>query len=129
MIVVDTTVWVDLFKGKETTQVQILEALVVDRTDLCTCGVILAEVLQGIRNRNQYRQTRAVLENLVYLPMIRSTFIHSADIYRTLRSEGITIRNPIDCMIASVCLENKVALLHNDRDFTYIAQVFPLQIS
>jgi len=57
-----------------------------------------------------------------------STYIQSAHIYRKLRTEGITIRKPIDCMIASVCIEHEVALIHNDKDFSFIAKAFPLQI-
>jgi len=128
MILVDTTVWIDLFNGQKTKQINKLEVLIGDRADLCTCGVILTEVLQGIRNESEFQRTTEVFLNLLYLPMNQSTFIQSANIYRKLRTEGITIRNPIDCMIASACLEHEAALLHNDRDFTFIAQIFPLQI-
>lgn len=129
MILVDTTVWIDLFNGQDTVQIQKLEKLINERTDLCTCGVVLAEVLQGIRNETEFQRTKKVLSNLLYLPMNRSTYIQSANIYRKLRTEGITIRKPIDCMIASVCIENEAALIHNDKDFTFIAKIFPLKIA
>ncbi|NQU65192.1 MAG: PIN domain nuclease [SAR324 cluster bacterium] len=128
MILVDTTIWIDLFNGRETTRINKLEDLIGARADLCTCGVILTEVLQGIRNETEFQRTMKVLLNLLYLPMNQSTYIQAANIYRKLRTEGITIRKPIDCMIASVCLENEVTLIHNDKDFTFIAQCFPLQM-
>jgi len=128
MMLVDTSVWIDFFAARNTAQVELLESTIDQRVDLCLCGVILTEVLQGIRDDKQYMQTESVLSNLIYLPMDQSTFLLAANIYRTLRSRGITIRNSVDCMIAAVCIEHKADLLHNDRDFDYIADVFGLQV-
>jgi len=127
-MLVDTSVWIDFFAARNTAQVALLESTIDQRVDLCLCGVILTEVLQGIRDDKQYMQTESVLSNLIYLPMDQSTFLLAANIYRTLRSRGITIRNSVDCMIAAVCIEHKADLLHNDRDFDYIADVFGLQV-
>ena len=127
-MLVDTSVWIDFFAARNTAQVALLESTIDQRVDLCLCGVILTEVLQGIRDDKQYMQTESVLSNLIYLPMDQSTFPLAANIYRTLRSRGITIRNSVDCMIAAVCIEHKADLLHNDRDFDYIADVFGLQV-
>lgn len=126
MMLVDTSVWIDFFAARNTAQVVVLESSIDQRVDLCLCGIILTEVLQGIRDDKQYKQTEAVLSNLIYLPMDQSTFLLAANVYRTLRSRGITIRNSVDCMIAAVCIEHKAELLHNDRDFDYIADVFGL---
>lgn len=128
MMLVDTSVWIDFFAARNTAQVALLESTIDQRVDLCLCGVILTEVLQGIRDDKQYMQSESVLSNLIYLPMDQSTFLLAANIYRTLRSRGITIRNSVDCMIAAVCIEHKADLLHNDRDFDYIADVFGLQV-
>lgn len=128
MTLVDTSVWIDFFAARNTTQVAVLESSIDQREDLCLCGVILTEVLQGIRDDKQYKQTASILSNLIYLPMDQSTFLLAANIYRTLRSRGITVRNSVDCMIAAVCIEHKTDLLHNDRDFDHIANVFVLQI-
>lgn len=128
MTLVDTSVWIDFFAARNTAQVAVLESLIDQREDLCLCGVILTEILQGIRDDNQHEQTESILSNLIYLPMVRSTFLFAADIYRTLRSRGITIRNSVDCMIAAVCIEHKAHLLHNDRDFDRIADVFDLHV-
>jgi predicted nucleic acid-binding protein len=56
-----------------------------------------------------------------------STFLRSAEIYRSLRKKGITIRKTVDCMIASVALENDIALLDNDKDFDPIEHHFGLK--
>ncbi len=128
MMLIDTTVWVDLFGGLGASQVAILESLIEEREDLCLCGVILTEVLQGIRDDREYKKTKSILSDLIFFPMTYETFLMAANIYRTLRARGITIRKSIDCMIAAVCIENNVRLLHNDRDFDLIAQHFDLQV-
>ena len=126
MTLVDTTVWIDIFSGRNTAQVAMLESLIEKREDICLCGVILTEVLQGIRNDKEYKKTKSVLSDLIFFPMTYETFLLAANIYRTLRVKGVTIRNSVDCMIAAVCIENNVRLLHNDRDFDLIAQHFDL---
>ena len=128
MTLVDTSVWIDFFSARNTVQGAALESLIEQREDLCLCGVILTEVLQGIRDDKQHKRTESVFTNLIYYPMDRSTFLLAANIYRSLRSRGVTIRNSVDCMIAAVCIEHKIQLLHNDRDFDYIADVFDLQV-
>jgi predicted nucleic acid-binding protein len=123
MIMVDTTVWIDFFNNNLTAQVIRLENSLNNNEDICICGIILTEILQGIRDNKQYLKTKSYLENLIFLPMYYSTFIKSAEIFRYLRKRGITIRKPIDCMIAAVSIENNVLLLHNDKDFDHIELV------
>jgi len=120
MILVDTTVWIDFFTGKPTPQVDILELLISEGHDICVCGLVLTEVLQGVREEKQYKKIRTYFNHLVFLPMTQTMHFHSAEIYRSLRKKGITIRKPIDCMIASVAIAHKIQLLHNDKDFTPI---------
>ena len=117
MVLVDTTVWIDFFTGKATSQVDILELLISEGQDICVCGLVLTEVLQGVREEKQYKKIRKYFENLLFLPMTQAMHLHSAEIYRSLRKKGITIRKPIDCMIASVAIAHGVHLLHNDKDF------------
>ena len=128
MILIDTSVWIDLFIDNETPQVKKLENLIINQEDLCTCGVIMTEVLQGIRSDQEYQKTISVLKDLLYLPMDQTVFIQASNIFRALRKKGTTIRKSIDCMIAAVCIKHDSQLLHNDRDFIFIADSFPIQI-
>lgn len=128
MILVDTTVWIDLFRNRETREVVTLTALLEEGEDICTCGVIVTEVLQGIRDDREHARTRRALEVLISLPMTHETFVRAAEIYRDLRKRGLTIRNSIDCMIAAVAIEHDVALLHNDKDYSTIATLGALKI-
>jgi predicted nucleic acid-binding protein len=120
MVLVDTTVWIDYFAANDMPHVVALERFLHDGEDLCTCGVILAEVLQGIRHESDHVRV-SFLFTFIFLPMTRETFVRAANIYRTLRQQGITIRKPIDCMIAAPAIEHDIPLLHHDRDFEVMA--------
>ncbi len=125
-MLVDTTVWIDFLRDRSTPQKARLEELIQQRADLCLCGFVLTEVLQGIRNEKQYLATKQQLDQLIYLSEDRSTFELGATIYRDLRMQGVTIRNSIDCLIAATVIQHGVALLDSDRDYFYIDQHFPL---
>ena len=128
MVIVDTSVWVDFFRGKATPQVATLERLLAESEDVCICGIILAEVLQGIREDSDYARTHSRFNAFLFLEMTRGTFVRSAQIYRGLRRRGITISKPVDCMIAGVAIEHNVALLHNDGDFDPIEEFCGLKV-
>ncbi|EDN66235.1 PilT-like protein [Beggiatoa sp. PS] len=128
MTLVDSSAWIDFFRCQNLQHVTRLKSLIHQNEELAICGVIMTEILQGIRDENQYQMTKTRLDTLIFLPMTRTTYVTAANIYRTLRNKGLTIRKSIDCMIASVALENNVFLLHNDRDFEAIARHFPLKI-
>jgi predicted nucleic acid-binding protein len=128
MVLIDTTVWIDFFAGRQLPHVAVLERLIKNREDICICGIILTEVLQGIREKSEFRKTKELFHAMIFLPMPYSVFLGAAEIYRTLRRKGITIRNSVDCMIASVAIENDIMLLHNDRDFTPIEKHLSLKV-
>jgi predicted nucleic acid-binding protein len=128
MTLIDTSVWIDFFRGRaELEHVEKLKRCLSSNQEVVICGVILMEILQGIRDEKQYQTTRNYLNYLPCVEMKQSTYIKAASCYRALRQQGITIRKPIDCMIAAVALENDCELLHNDRDFDMIAKGFSLR--
>ncbi|PYV91499.1 MAG: PIN domain nuclease [Acidobacteria bacterium] len=128
MVLVDTSVWVDFFKGTQTSQVSILEDLIQFEEDLCISGVILAEVLQGIQSDIDYRKTLDYFEALIYLPMGQSSFVLASTLHRGARRMGLTIRSTIDCLIAACAIHHSVPLLQNDRDFQAIARCSRLKL-
>jgi predicted nucleic acid-binding protein len=125
-LLVDSTVWIDFFGGRKTAQTEKLEQWVQTREDLCCCGFVLAEVLQGIRDEKQFVAVKRQFENLVYLEDDRTTFELGATIYRELRRKGITIRNSVDCLISAIVIQHGVHFLESDRDYRFIDQHYPL---
>ncbi|HKB91606.1 MAG TPA: PIN domain-containing protein [Opitutaceae bacterium] len=126
-LLVDTTVWIDFFRGSESEKVTTLEKCIRNREDICCCGFVLTEVLQGIREENDLVATKRLFEGLIYLDDDRSTFELAATIYRELRRKGSTIRNSIDCLIAAVAIQHGVVFLENDRDYQHIDLRYPLK--
>jgi hypothetical protein len=125
-LLVDSTVWIDFLNGRNTAQTEKLEQHLQNRGDLCSCGFILAEVLQDIREEKQFVATKQQFDNLIYLEDDRSTFELGATICRELRRKGVTIRNSIDCLIAATVIQHGVNFLENDRDYKFIDQHYPL---
>ena len=120
MIVVDSSVWIAYFNGQTIRETELLDEL-LGVEPIMTGDLILAEVLQGFRSDSDFRKAKAALDSLSFSPMIgRKIALASARNYRMLRANGITIRNTIDMLIASFCIENGHRLLHADRDFEVI---------
>jgi predicted nucleic acid-binding protein len=117
MIIVDSSVWIDYFNGKDLPEVTKLDELL--ETELLGIGdLILAEVLQGFRQDNDYRQAKQLLTSLTVFEMLGAdAAINSADNFRTLRKKGLTVRKTIDVAIATFCIDNGHYLLFSDRDF------------
>lgn len=117
MILADSSVLIDFLNRVETEEVRRLERFLEQDEGICTCGMILTEVLQGFRKQSHFQEAKETLKTLFYLPMGYETYVHAAEIYRSLRRRGIIIRKSVDCLIASVAIEYDVPLLHRDRDF------------
>jgi predicted nucleic acid-binding protein len=126
-VLVDSSVWIAFFGARDTPQTQQLKKLIQGGEDLCICGHVLAEVLRGTRHYSQYRKIERHFSVLGFLNMSAETFQASADIYRHLKRNGITLVNATDTFIAAVALEHNSYVLHDDKDFELIAKEFPLR--
>jgi predicted nucleic acid-binding protein len=117
LIVVDSTVWVDFFRGRITPQTTTLRSL-MGRGVILVGDLVLAEVLQGFSDEREAEAGRRTLERFVVEPMVgRDVAVAAALNYRALRAKGVTIRRTIDVLIGTFCIEGGHVLLHNDRDF------------
>jgi len=116
LILVDTSVWIDFFRGNPTPQVARLKQL-VGREELILGDLILTEILQGVRGPDVARVEKAFAAYRV-VPLVGEAIARQSAVnYRLLRHQGITIRKTIDCLIATWCIQHRVPLLHADRDF------------
>ncbi|MBD9362566.1 type II toxin-antitoxin system VapC family toxin [Methylomonas fluvii] len=128
MILVDSSVWIDYFNGTETIATQKLDGLLGVKP-VCTGDLILVEVLQGFRNDQDYQTAKAILCTLPMHTMLgREISLKSAENFRSLRKQGITIRKTIDTLIATFCIEKQMPLLHSDKDFLPFQQLLGLQV-
>jgi len=129
MVIVDTSVWIDYFNGRYNKFTEKLEDLEKKKYDIFTTGIIITEILSGIRSSKDYKIIKEKLLQLPYVNLIYpSTYIESALIFKKGKKTGITIRKIIDCLIAQLAIENGLLLLHHDKNFDRIATFSKLKI-
>jgi predicted nucleic acid-binding protein len=117
MIVVDSSVWIDYFRGLSTPQTDMLDALLGEEP-LAIGDLILVEVLQGFSRDQDFNQARRLLATLEPIDIGGHDIATlAANSHRALRALGITPRKTIDTVIATRCIVSGHALLHNDREF------------
>ncbi|MBI2688986.1 MAG: PIN domain nuclease [Acidobacteria bacterium] len=117
MILVDTSVWIDYFRGNQTAQTEALDSL-LSQEQIAMGDLILTEVLQGFRHNKQFDLARGRLSELPFFDLGGYEIaVQSARNYRRLRAAGATIRKTINALVATWCIENGFRLLHDDRDF------------
>ncbi|AZV37505.1 MULTISPECIES: type II toxin-antitoxin system VapC family toxin [Acetobacteraceae] len=117
MILVDSSVWIDFFRGKTTPQVDLLDQMLGE--DLVSIGdLMMTEVLQGFSNERDFNQAQRMLGALDLVEIGgRDVMVEAARYFRHLRGRGITIRKTIDTLIATRCIVSGHRLLYSDRDF------------
>jgi hypothetical protein len=129
MILVDTSVWIDFLRSADSVQRHVLRRLIEEDEDICITGIILTEILQGVRHDKHFQKVKDyLLEFPLYNPKGIETYISAAALYRRCRRRGKTVKRTIDCLIAAICIENKLTLLHKDSDFDQIAKCTELEV-
>lgn len=117
MILVDSSVWIDYFRGSLTPQTEKLDVL-LGAEPLATGDLILTEVLQGFASERDFHQARTLMTSLLVVSLGgQETAIQAARNFRALRALGVTVRKTIDTVIATHCIESGLALLYSDKDF------------
>ncbi len=128
MILADTSVWIDFLNGANTPHRRRLHRLIEEEEDVSITEIILTEILQGIKADKDFQRVKNILmEFPIYQPEGTGTYLKAADIYRQCRKKGKTVRKTVDCIIAAICLENNLTLLHKDSDFDRIQACLPLK--
>ncbi|MBV5333674.1 PIN domain nuclease [bacterium] len=127
MILVDSSVWVDYFRGSQTPQTEKLDGL-LSSEPIAVGDLILTEVLQGFGSERDFNEAKRLLTSLLVVELGgQEIAIQAARNFRILRAQGVTIRKTIDTLIATRCIENGFTLLHSDRDFDPFVQYLGLR--
>ena len=129
-VLVDTSVWIDHLRNRQNTAVAELAEWLIDEPDrILVNEVVVTELLRGVRSETAAAELCAALDNLVQAdPIRRDDWLLSARIYRSCREAGLTIRSPMDCLIAAHAIRLQVPVLAIDRDFEAIASCTPLRL-
>ena len=122
MILVDSSVWIDYFRGTPTPQAEKLDSL-LGSEPVATGDLVLTEVLQGFDSERDFNQARKLLTSLIVVDLVgQDIAIQAARNFRALRALGITVRKTIDTVIATRCIVSGLTLLYSDRDFDPFVQ-------
>ena len=129
MIVVDTSVWIDVLNERGSPQAQRCVELIEEGEPVALTDIVFTEILQGFRSD---REARLVERHLRAFPVLRldglDDFALAAELYRRARRAGVTIRKTLDCLIAAPCVRTGAPILHSDADFDRLAECTPLRL-
>lgn len=126
MLLVDTSVWIQVFRRQSRLRLEDH----VDFDDIVTCLPVVQEVLQGFRDERAFLVAREAMRALptIESPLRQVVFDEAADLYRSARRAGVTVRSGVDCLIAACAIRHGLTVLHHDRDFDALARVSPLSV-
>lgn len=125
MILVDTSIWIDVLRRRNPLDLED----VLEFDEIVTCLPVIQEVLQGIRDEGAFRVAREAMFALpiVENPMRSEVFEAAVDLYRGARRQGVSVRSSVDCVIAACAIRNELLVFHKDRDFDALSRLSPLR--
>jgi len=124
VVLVDTSVWIEVFRKESRFQLE----SVVATDEVVTCLPVIQEVLQGFRDDRAFALARDAMLSfpIVESPLRVEVTLDASNLYRAVRRAGLTVRSGVDCLIAACAIRNHLTVLHQDRDFELIARVSSL---
>lgn len=125
MVLVDTSVWIEVFRRRRPLELEAHVAL----DDVVTCLPVVQEVLQGFGDEAAYRKARDAMLALPRVddPLGQEVVDVAVDLYRSARRQGVTVRSSVDCLIAASCIRHDLEVLHRDRDYSNLGRVSRLR--
>jgi predicted nucleic acid-binding protein len=122
-VLVDTSAWADFLNGFPSPAAEALAELLEGDGDVCTCGIVVAEMFQGLRRDRGRDAIRRSFEDMVFLePPGMKLHLRAAGLHRALRQSGKTVRSTVDCIIAALAEDGGCDLLARDRDMDVILE-------
>ena len=125
MILVDTSVWIEVFRRAHPLDLEAVASL----DEVVTCLPVIQEVLQGFADERAFRTARQAMLALpcVESPLSEAVVLEAVALYRSARRVGLTVRSSVDCLVAACALRHDLEVLHHDRDFAALAEVSTLR--
>jgi tRNA(fMet)-specific endonuclease VapC len=114
MILIDTSAWIDFFRGREPLAEAVDDALATNEAALC--GPVETELQRGFVNERERRKVLPLLDGCHRLSQPEHLWTEAGELGFVLRRRGITPKT-LDLLIAAYALSHSAALLTSDRDF------------
>ena len=122
-VLVDTSVWADFLNGHPSPEAAALAELLAGQDDVCTCGLVVTEVFQGLRRDDTREEIAGLFREATFLePAGFELYLRAAELFRKLRQKGRTVRSAADCIIAAIAEESGCHLLFRDLDLRAIIE-------
>jgi predicted nucleic acid-binding protein len=118
VILPDTCVWIDYFKGRDTAFVRTLSQALAT-SEIVTCGVVMYELFQGIRSDSEYTLVQKAFGSLRFIEMNKNLWLSAAQLSTSLRKSGVTIPAS-DIQIATLALQHRLTILTIDQHFKQV---------
>lgn len=116
-IMVDTSVWIEYFKNNVDIVGFMEKNLLEDNVYIV--GIIVSELIQGIKNEDEREVIRLNLDAVSYIDMKYDDWVKTGELSNSLRKSGITL--PLtDIAIASVTMKNNMHLATLDKHFKLV---------
>lgn len=127
-VIVDSSVWIDFFKGVSTPSVGLLMEI-MDSNAVILPPIVIQEVLQGVSERKMANTIEHLFFGFQFINYDNyEAALGAADLYKKMRTKGVTVRSSNDALIAWLCIKFNFPVLHRDRDFENIAKFTSLKI-
>ncbi|ADQ07694.1 PilT protein domain protein [Caldicellulosiruptor hydrothermalis 108] len=125
MILVDTSVLIDFFKGNTNEKVEKFEWILKNKIPFGITHLIYQEILQGAKDEKEFELLKEYLSTQQFYELTKGkkSYEEAALLYFKCKKRGINLRSTVDVIIAQIAIENNLYLLHNDRDYFKIAEV------
>jgi predicted nucleic acid-binding protein len=128
LIVVDTSVWINVLNGVDSPGAARCRELIADEAPVALTDVVLTEALQGFSDPGQADRVEARLREFPILKLEAiEDFVLAADLFRSARRAGVSVPT-LDCLIAAPCVRTDAPILHADADFDRLASCTPLRV-
>jgi predicted nucleic acid-binding protein len=127
MVLVDTSVWIDLFRHRKSTPAAQLTRILDQGQSFAVTPVVVQEVLQGAADEREFGLLHDYFttQRMLLPADVMRTHVQAARLYFDCRRQGQTPRSTVDCIIAQIAIDHDAVLLHNDQDFERIAKIAP----
>jgi predicted nucleic acid-binding protein len=120
-VLIDSSAWIEFLNGSPSRTSDEVSRLLGSESEICTCGLVVTEVLQGLRRESGYPKVVKLFADLTFLEVVGfATYVRAAEVYRVLRRRGTTVRSTVDCLIAILAEEQGCVVLARDRDLEAI---------
>jgi predicted nucleic acid-binding protein len=119
-ILADTSIWIEFFRTRS--DVGEYLASMLQNNLVWTCGIVLFELLQGIRSEREKAVILESMQELPYIEMTQSLWNKSAALSVLIRQKGLTLPHS-DIFIASIAIEHNLAIFTLDKHFEQIPEV------